>query len=840
VRKRVQRPRAPCYKHAMTIRFTKYLPGLALGLLMVMMALPAKAEGPEQPRSFGATALSWDQTLDRIDQAVKGGAVSGEQAAGFRKEIAALRAAAKAEKDVASGLLATAEKLAAAIGSAPEEGSAPESADIAVERKKLDAERGRYRDRLARIDVTLARCDGLEEQIFRLSRFRFVGTLTKPFPMPLARETVAKAGQEFVQDMRELAAIPGLWWLGLPPDVKNDASIWGKVAAAALLAFGAAFAIAGLLLRYFGRRPDMAAASYARRCLAAVTEIGARSLVPILLGFVVVNVVIEPLVRADQAVSDLINSVFAALIAYVIAATVPLAAFSPGLPAWRLVPVTAENARALSWRIKAIAWLIAIDAFFQSTAEQVGGVSDELASVYALIFNLATALLVFGLLPARLWRNGAGVEGSYLTFLGLGARAVSAARVVLGAAMLLGAIAAISGYTNLSSYVIRNLLASGLLIAGAAILLTIAREGIAVAQRRLGLGALAHGADGEPGVPPVAAAGAGLDFWAALLVDLVVLTGLGVVLALTWGIPIDEIARFGIRAVEGIKIGTVTISLSDIALAILVFVVAMAATRMVQRLLAERLFPRTRLDPSLQQSIIGGLGFVGIVVAASLAIATAGVDLTNIALIAGALSLGIGFGLQNVVNNFVSGLILLFERPVKVGDWVVIGANEGFVKRINVRATELETSELASVIIPNAEILSGPVKNWTLKDRQGRLEVAVGVEYDADPELVRSILLELAHAHPKVLAYPEPFVLFTAFGASSMDFSLRCFTDDILARGNIASDLRFAIHARFKAEGLTIPYPQSVVRYVPLPAAVHPAENLTSSITSDAGAGGSA
>ena len=129
------------------------------------------------------------------------------------------------------------------------------------------------------------------------------------------------------------------------------------------------------------------------------------------------------------------------------------------------------------------------------------------------------------------------------------------------------------------------------------------------------------------------------------------------------------------------------------------------------------------------------------------------------------------------------------------------------------RATELQTFQRASVIIPNAELLSGAVVNWTHKDRQGRIEIAVGVAYGSDTELVRDILLECARADPRVLRLPEPFVVFRDFGASSLDFELRCYTGDVLSRLRISSDIRFAIDRRFREAGVEIPFPQHVVHF---------------------------
>jgi small-conductance mechanosensitive channel len=219
------------------------------------------------------------------------------------------------------------------------------------------------------------------------------------------------------------------------------------------------------------------------------------------------------------------------------------------------------------------------------------------------------------------------------------------------------------------------------------------------------------------------------------------------------------------------------------------------------------------MSASARYSIGAAIRYIGVILAVVLAIAMLGMDMTNLALVAGALSVGIGFGLQNIVNNFVSGMILLIERPIKVGDWVIVGTNEGLVKRINIRATELETFQLASVIIPNAEILSQALTNWTLSNHYGRVEVPVGVAYGTNPKKVHDLLLQCAREHPLVISWMEPFVVFQSFGPARLEFELRCFTADVMQRIIIASELRFAIQRCFAAEGIEIPLPQQVVHW---------------------------
>ncbi|MCB1546955.1 MAG: mechanosensitive ion channel, partial [Hyphomicrobiaceae bacterium] len=179
-----------------------------------------------------------------------------------------------------------------------------------------------------------------------------------------------------------------------------------------------------------------------------------------------------------------------------------------------------------------------------------------------------------------------------------------------------------------------------------------------------------------------------------------------------------------------------------------------------------------------------------------------------LAIVAGALSVGIGFGLQSIVNNFVSGLILLVERPIKVGDWIVVGNDQGFVRRISVRATEIETFDRSSLILPNSELITGRVINLTHRNAMGRVIINVGTAYSSDPAEVVALLREIAQAHPTVLRHPEPRIAFVDFGASSLDFSVRVYIPDIKRTFDVQTDLRIAIFKAFAERGIEIPFPQ--------------------------------
>ncbi|MFZ1815106.1 MAG: DUF3772 domain-containing protein [Rhizobiaceae bacterium] len=289
-----------------------------------------------------------------------------------------------------------------------------------------------------------------------------------------------------------------------------------------------------------------------------------------------------------------------------------------------------------------------------------------------------------------------------------------------------------------------------------------------------------------------------------LLVFIVAVAGL----LLPWGVRTQEWAAFVDRFFFGFQVGGITVSFSAILFGILVFSVAIILTRGAQKWIASQLLPTTSLDSGMRNSLATVFGYAGYVLAALVAIGAAGLDLSNLAIVAGALSVGIGFGLQSIVNNFVSGLILLAERPIKAGDWVVTGGGEGTVRRISVRSTEIETFDNATIILPNSTLITDPVLNWTHRSTVGRFSISIGVGYDSDPERVRDILMGCVTAHEETLKRPEPQVIFSDFGADALVFDVRAWLADIGRGMAVKSDLRYAILAALRREGIEIPFPQ--------------------------------
>jgi small-conductance mechanosensitive channel len=282
--------------------------------------------------------------------------------------------------------------------------------------------------------------------------------------------------------------------------------------------------------------------------------------------------------------------------------------------------------------------------------------------------------------------------------------------------------------------------------------------------------------------------------------------------------------------------GTVSISLGDLLAFAVTLIAALLLSGLLRVVLRDDVFPRFALGRGIPHAVTATLHYALLFFGFFLALAAAGVDFSRFTILAGALGVGIGFGLQNVVNNFVSGLILLYERPVQVGDTLEVGELTGEIKRIGIRSSTIRTWQGAEVIVPNSNLISESVINWTLSDRHRRIEIPVGVSYGSDPPQVAALLLDVVRSHPMILAEPAPQVLFQGFGESSLDFEARGWTERFETHVQTRSEITFAIHAALRAAGIEIPFPQRDLhlRSVAESVALAPAQSRTSGEGRDA------
>ena len=254
--------------------------------------------------------------------------------------------------------------------------------------------------------------------------------------------------------------------------------------------------------------------------------------------------------------------------------------------------------------------------------------------------------------------------------------------------------------------------------------------------------------------------------------------------------------------------GSLSLSLSDILLFVGTIWVSYQIMKLLRFVLEGDILPRLDLPRGVPGTISTLTKYLILTLGVIIAVSSVGLELNKFAILIGALGVGIGFGLQDLVNNFISGLILIFERPIQVGDVVNFNAIEGRVTNIGIRASRIKTWQGSEIIVPNGHLVSNDVVNWTFSDKMRRIEIRVGLEYGCDVNIVKELLLKCAKSDDRVLSNPEPLVIFRDFGESSLDFELRCWTKDFDLWFTISSELRFAINKIFAENNITIPFPQ--------------------------------
>jgi len=745
-----------------------------------------------------ALTASWDLTLDAAEAYIARNALIPDETSYFVDEARRVDQEADAVSAAAVARIAHIDGVLDAIGEEPlmERG---EHSLIVESRGQLLLERTDLVNRLA---IATIISDRAETVVLHLAKDDWIWSrLWQRSPVSPSIDVVTDALPPALTIFATIAHSPVVWIDSVDArpnlDERSAMAIFIVIMAIVLGWFVRQF-----VLRRFGRDPTVRDPSYSRRFVAALAEGFAGGIVPAL----VVGVFMYDLGRSDALITGtfaytLRGAGYAVTFLFLALALIK-GALSPEQTAWRITLLTPESARLLSRRCRLLAVVVAIDIFL-SSAGNPADVNDALRTLETFVTTLVEGLIMLSLVSSKLWQREAQSDAdetspgdSIPSRLWFWARRATVVVVVVGIA------SSAAGYLDLGSFLVKSTISTAIVTSVVVLLREVLRETIALMTRsallREQLGA-SHRTRRT------------MKFWLRAVLDPVLAILTLYTLANVWGVPFDRLTTWTGHALDGFHVGNVQISLIDVAAGLAAFVITILVTRLLQTVLHDHILPESGWDEGTKHSVLSVLSYIGFTLATVLGIAVLGVDMTTIGLVAGGLSIGIGLGLQSIVNNFISGIILLVERPVKVGDWVIVGSHEGFVKRVNIRATEIETWRRASVIVPNAELLNTAVTNWTHHDRMGRMEIKVRVPRGADVDLVQEILLDCAQKHASVVSWPEPSALFMDFGENGLEFELRCFTADNLWVYFIASDIRFAINRRLREEGIEIPLPQRVL-----------------------------
>ncbi len=473
--------------------------------------------------------------------------------------------------------------------------------------------------------------------------------------------------------------------------------------------------------------------------------------------------------------------------------------FTPDNIKWRIIEVCDKRAILGSRALIFSAALICIVSFFQSLAEELNVEAETLYSL-KIFTNGVKAFCVIWVSNKFLFDcdNNALDEDDFN-------EPSTEAKLSLIIMLVMGLSFGLSlfGYIRFSEFVINHFILSAVVIATAYILDRLLRaifrqimklkfwnKNLHISPRKL----------------------VKTNFWFALILS--PLLGIATLLALLalWGVSVDIMLNKTSNFLTGFNIGGLYISISSIVLGIISFFVSSFLFKLLARSLQSGSLSQIEWRPGVKNSVVSAVGFFGVLISLVVGFAVMGGSIKSLAIIAGALSLGAGLGLQNMVSNLVAGLTILFERQIKVGDWVIIDGQEGIVKKINMRSTELETWNKSNVIVPNAIILSQSFVNKTFSDRMGRVEIRVAVDFDTDISLVRNLLLNIAENDPDVLKSPPPSLLFTDLTDNSLVFQLNCYTANVYNSSAICFRIRKQIVEAFRENNIV--NPQTVVQSI--------------------------
>ncbi|QDI83478.1 mechanosensitive ion channel family protein [Methylorubrum populi] len=670
------------------------------------------------------------------------------------------------------------------IGPKPKEGE--ESEEVARERAEREQAVNDIDGTQRLAKSLLVQSDQIVDQISNRRRAAFTRGLFERSTSLLSPDLWMRVGADIPRDLSSLRS-------GFDDTVslfRRNGSLWNLLVLG--LAFGLSFAL------YFGRRNiapalgrrDINVTSPSKRAkLLGAWRVLLLGTLPALAGSYAVYYALDVTellpARFLPVASTILGGI--AFIAFVEATGDALLAVNK--PAWRPAPVS----DAAAWRINALAVSIAVVITVSKSTEALN------SAIYAALpisiatrgVGAVTAALLLAIGLHRFADTAEKEEECFGPYVGTetSSNIGGPLRLLGWVAVAVIAVAPLIGYVALSAFLVDQLIWTAsilvllwLLIVSADVLI----GGSLCEDTRIATTLQANTGLRKRSLNQIAVLATG--FARVLLIAVAALLALA-----PWGLDSTDIFSSVRTAFFGFKVGDVTISLSAIAFGVSILVLGVFITRGIQRWLENTYLPATDLDAGLRNSISTVAGYVGFLLALALAFSYLGLSLEKLTIVAGALSVGIGFGLQSIVNNFVSGLLLLWERPIRVGDQVLIGDSEGIVKRISVRSTEIQTFDRSAVIVPNSNLISGIVKNRVRGDRTGRVIISVNVLRSKDPVQAAEMMVACAKAHPDVLKEPPPRVVFKKIGDPFLEFELVAMVIDVNLGQKVQSDLNFSV-----------------------------------------------
>lgn len=760
---------------------------------------PVMATSSEQPLDFAQA----NKDLNQIEKLLSSGKVTSKETSDYLKNLGDIQNAINQARNNYASDLENVQKKINALGPAPAEGE-KEPADIAKQRKEFNAQADSIKSNIAKADLANAKIDEINNLILKIRNQELLNNILAKQSSILHPQEFWDSLVSFSKFLYELASSPASWYQSLSTTdkatVKSNILL---VCTAMFLALVLAIYLNLYIKKWFGYRQNIERPDYSQKVRAAGWVLVARGMIPAaVIGAFLLWLKSTEIISASAFGLFLKNAALYLLYYYLTKAIVRVV-FTPRNSKWRIIEVSDDKAISVSRALIFSTAAICIVSFFQSLATEM---NYDSGIVYSLkIFANAVKAFCIVLVTLKLMYDNKELSDDEIKDdeQEVGELSTSTkASLGISALIILAFCLSLLGYIRLSEFIINRFIISAVVIGIyyiidkllRVIFHQILRFKFWIRTLKINRRTLVKS-----------------EFWFGLLLSPIMWIFTALTLLAVWGVSVDILLRNVKNFLVGFNFGGVHVSITSILLGIFTFFISLFLFKLLKESFQSGKLSKIDMEDGARNSVITSIGFIGFVFSFILGIAVMGGSFSSIAIIAGALSFGAGLGLQNMVSNLVAGLTILFERPIKLGDWVIINGQEGVVKQINMRSTTLEAWNKANVIIPNSDILSSSLINMTYTNRMGRAEINVGVDYDSDVELVKKTLLEIAASNPNVLSNPAPSVTFTNLGDNSLDFQLLCYTANVYNKGGIADNIRGEIIKRFRELNINIPFPQRVI-----------------------------
>ena len=757
----------------------------------------AKSQTPPTDNFVEINFNQTDKLLRNITANLTSGKADKEKTANYVQQLSQIQENLNKSRQYHTSALNSAQKKLNALGEVSEKSLEPVA--ISKQRKELSTEADNYKTKIAQLDLLTAKIDETNTLILKLRNRRLLDNI-------LIKQSSILHPQEFLQSLGtfagflfELAKSPLIWYNELSPERKNivNNNILG-VFASMLAALIVAYLLSRHIKRHHGYQETIEHPDYSQKVKAAIWMFISRGVIPAaIIGAFLFWQKNNTLINAGSF-GLLLNTAALYLLYYYLSKAVVKVLFTPLNDQWRIIEVKNNRAKSISYSLIFSVAAICIVSFFQSLANQM---NYDSSIIYSLkIFGNAVKAFCIILVARKALYDNKTLSDEEITAdtpvaeLSTGSKISHFITFTMGTAFILS----LFGYIRLSEYIINRSIISVIVI-GIFYIFDKLIRGLFHRILLLRFWIRTFRINRRTLVKA--------EFWFGLLFTPIIWVITVLVLLAVWGVSVDLLLARVKSFLVGFNIDGIHISITSILLGLLSFFILISLFKILKNSFINGKLSKIEMDSGVRNSIVSSISFLGFIISGLIAIAVMGGSLSSITIIAGALSFGVGLGLQNMVSNLAAGMIILWERPIKIGDWVIINGQEGIVRKINIRSTELETWDKSAVIIPNSDIIAKSLINYTYYGRTGRIIVKISVDYKSNITQVQQTLLEIAASTPDVLTLPAPSVSFTNLGENSLEFQLNCYTADVFKRSAISNDLRKKIVNRFQDLKINIPYP---------------------------------